>query len=86
MWDKHNEQFHLEVVEMIINGNEVAVHHRNCIKGTNAVIDSIETYRFELGHLSVVYFLKPRPRRPIRFRSNNFVALPRRRYLSKPSC
>ena len=58
MWDKHNAGFRLEVVETIINGNEVAVHHRNCIKGTDAVIESIETYRFEPGRLSVVYFLK----------------------------
>jgi hypothetical protein len=59
MYDKHNAQFRLEVVETIINGNEAAVHHRNCIVGSEAVIESIETYRFEPGRLSVVYFLKP---------------------------
>ena len=59
MYDKHNAQFRLEVVETIINGNEAAVQHRNCIVGSNAVIESIETYRFEPGRLSVVYFLKP---------------------------
>jgi hypothetical protein len=59
MYDKHNAQFRLEVVETIINGNEAAVHHRNCIIGSEAVIESIETYRFEPGRLSVVYFLKP---------------------------
>ena len=59
MYDKHNAQFRLEVVETIINGNEAAVHHRNCIIGSDAVIESIETYRFEPGRLSVVYFLKP---------------------------
>lgn len=59
MFDKHNAQFRLEVVETIINGNEAAVHHRNCIIGSEAVIESIETYRFDPGRLSVVYFLKP---------------------------
>ena len=38
MFDKHNAQFRLEVVETIINGNEAAVHHRNCIIGSDAVI------------------------------------------------
>ncbi len=59
MFDKHNAQFRLEVVETIINGNEAAVHHRNCIVGSDAVIQSIETYRFEPGRLSVIYYLKP---------------------------
>ena len=59
MYDKHNHQFRLEVVNTIINGNEAAVHHRNCIVGTNQVIESIETYRFGPGSLHVRYFLKP---------------------------
>lgn len=59
MFDKHSAQFRLEVVETIINGDEAAVHHRNCIVGSDAVIESIETYRFEPGGLSVVYHLKP---------------------------
>jgi hypothetical protein len=59
MWDKHNAQISLDIVETIINGNDVAVHHRNCIVGGNAVIESIETYRFAPGRLSVIYFLKP---------------------------
>jgi hypothetical protein len=59
MYDKHNHQFRLEVVTTIINGSEVAVHHRNCIVGTNQVIESIETYRFGLGTLHVRYFLLP---------------------------
>ncbi len=59
MFDKHNAQFRLEVVQTIVNGDEVAVHHRNCIVGSDAVIESIETYRFEPGRLSVAYFLKP---------------------------
>ena len=59
MYDKHNHQFRLEVVTTIINGSEAAVHHRNCIVGTNQVIESIETYRFGLGTLHVRYFLLP---------------------------
>jgi hypothetical protein len=59
MYDKHNAQFRLEVVTTIINGNEAAAHHRNCIIGTDLVIESIETYRFTPGGLHVRYFLKP---------------------------
>lgn len=59
MYDKHNHQFRLEVDTTIINGNEAAVHHRNCIVGTNLVIESLETYRFEAGKLFVCYHLLP---------------------------
>jgi hypothetical protein len=59
MWDKHNLQFRLEVVTTIINGSEAAVHHHNCIVGSAVVIESLETYRFTPGRLSVVYHLKP---------------------------
>ena len=59
MFDKHNHQFRLEVVNTIINGNEAAVHHRNCIVGSSQVIESIETYRFGPGTLHVRYFLQP---------------------------
>jgi hypothetical protein len=58
MYDKHNAQFRLEQVVTIVNGNEAAAHHRNCIRGTDIVIESIETYRFEPGRLFVRYFLK----------------------------
>lgn len=59
MWDKHNAQFELEAVTTVINGSEAAVHHRNCIRGSAVVIESIETYTFSPGHLAVRYFLKP---------------------------
>ncbi|MDZ4101483.1 MAG: nuclear transport factor 2 family protein [Hydrogenophaga sp.] len=59
MFDKHNHQFRLEVVNTIINGNEAAVRHRNCIVGSSQVIESIETYRFGPGTLHVRYFLQP---------------------------
>lgn len=58
MWDKHNAQITLDVVATIINGHEAAAHHRNQIVGTELVIESIETYRFEPGRLFVRYFLK----------------------------
>lgn len=58
MYDKHNAQFRLEVVSTIYGGNEAAVHHHNCIVGTDAIIESIETYRFEPGRLWVCYHLK----------------------------
>jgi hypothetical protein len=59
MYDKHNDQIELQVVATIINGNEAAIHHFNCIRGTSQVIESIETYRFTPGRLSVRYYLKP---------------------------
>ena len=59
MWEKHNAQISLEVGTTIQNGNEVALHHRNLIVGTDLAIESIETYRFEPGRLFVRYFLKP---------------------------
>ncbi|WP_313053531.1 nuclear transport factor 2 family protein [Pseudomonas lopnurensis] len=59
MFDKHNARMHLEIVDTIINGTDVAVRHRNCLTGTDLVIDSIETYRFAPGRLSICYFLKP---------------------------
>ena len=59
MWDRHNRQITLDVVATIIHGNEAAAHHRNCIVGTSTAIESMETYRFEPGRLTVRYFLKP---------------------------
>jgi hypothetical protein len=59
MYDKHNSLIRLEVVITIYNGSEAAAHHRNCIVGTDLVIESIETYRFHAGRLYVRYFLKP---------------------------
>ncbi|MEY2893500.1 MAG: hypothetical protein RJA98_3408 [Pseudomonadota bacterium] len=58
MYDKHNAQFRLEVVSTIFAGQEVVVHHHNCIVGSAAVIESIETYRFAPGRLWVCYHLK----------------------------
>ena len=58
MYDKHNAQIKLEVVATVFNGSEAAAHHRNCIVGTDLVIESIETYRFDAGRLWVRYFLK----------------------------
>ena len=59
MYDKHNAQINLEVVSTVFNGSEAAAHHRNCIVGTDLVIESIEIYRFDAGRLWVRYFLKP---------------------------
>jgi hypothetical protein len=64
MYDKHNAQIRLEVVTTIFNADQAAAHHRNCIVGTDLVIESIETYRFDAGRLLVRYFLKrPEPSR-----------------------
>ncbi len=64
MYDKHHAQITLDVVCTIVNGHEAAVHHRNCIVGTDLAIESIETYRFEPGRLFVRYFLLP-PAAPV---------------------
>ena len=50
MFDKHNADISLEVVETIYNGNDVAAHHRNCLNGTGLAIDSNTVFR--LGSLS----------------------------------
>lgn len=65
MYDKHNRQIRLEVVATLVNGSEAAAHHRNCMVGTDLVIESIETYRFDAGRLCVRYFLKPPPPGPV---------------------
>jgi hypothetical protein len=59
MFDQHNANISLDVVSTIINGNEAALHHRNCIVGTGLAIESIETYWFEVGRLFVCYYLLP---------------------------
>jgi len=58
-WNKHNTQITVEVVAMIVNGQEVAVHHRYHIAGTRSAIEAIETYRFDPGRLYVRYFILP---------------------------
>ena len=58
MWAKHNQQFELGVVTAICNGDEAAVHLDNKIRGSDVIIESIETYRFEPGRWFVRHFLK----------------------------
>ena len=59
MWQQQNAKIEIEEVTAIINGNEVACHNRNKVKGSTVAIDTIELYSFgEGGQLSVRYFIR----------------------------
>lgn len=58
MWAQQSAKIEIEEVLLAINGNEVAAHNRNKVRGTAAVIDTIEIYHFDEGRLSVRYFVK----------------------------
>ena len=60
MWSQQSAKIEIEEVLLIVNGDEAACHNRNQLRGTAAVIETIEIYRFEdAGRLSVRYFVKP---------------------------
>lgn len=58
MWDQYGGKMRTDIVELIVNGNEAAVHIRNVPlpEQAGASIPSIETYRFDEGSLHVRYF------------------------------
>lgn len=59
MWEKNQANIDIEEVAMIHNGDEVACHNKNKIKGTDMAIDTIEVYRFGPdGDVTVRYFVK----------------------------
>ena len=58
MWAQQGAKIEIEEVAMIINGNEVACHNRNKVRGTALAIETIELYRFDAGHLWVRYFIR----------------------------
>ena len=58
MWTQQVTKIEVAEVAVIINGHEAACHNHNKVRGTNMVIESIELYRFEAGHLTVRYFIK----------------------------
>ncbi|MBS0349264.1 MAG: nuclear transport factor 2 family protein [Proteobacteria bacterium] len=59
MWQQQNAKIEIEEVAVIINGNEVACHNRNKVKGSALAIDTIELYRFDDdGCVTVRYFIR----------------------------
>lgn len=58
MWAQQCAKIEVAEVVVVVNGNEAACHNHNKVRGTNMVIESIELYRFDAGHLTVRYFLK----------------------------
>ncbi|NHN38224.1 nuclear transport factor 2 family protein [Pseudomaricurvus alcaniphilus] len=59
MWEQNQPKIDIEEVEMILNGNEVACHNRNKLKGSDLAIETIEIYRFEdNGDLHIRYFIR----------------------------
>ena len=59
MWEKNQATIEIEEVALIHNGDEVACHNRNNIKGSDMSIDTIEIYRFDdQGNVQVRYFVK----------------------------
>jgi len=60
MWERQNASITIEELAAVVNGNEVACHNRNRVKGTERVIETIELYRFDAGGaLLVRYFVGP---------------------------
>lgn len=58
MWEQQSAKIEVEEVVVVINGNEAACHNLNKVRGTTMVIESIEIYRFDAGHLNVRYFIR----------------------------
>lgn len=59
MWQQNQANIDIEEVTMIHNGNEVACHNLNKVKGTDMAIETIEIYRFsDNGQVHVRYFVK----------------------------
>jgi hypothetical protein len=59
IWDQHGGQVTIEVVQILVNGNEAAVHALNHHIEKDGRINtrpSIEIYRFTDGTLQVRYF------------------------------
>lgn len=59
MWVAQNAKVEVEEVLAVVSGNEAACHNRNKLRGTATVIETVELYRFDEGHLTVRYFIQP---------------------------
>ena len=58
MWTQQSAKIEIEEVALIINGNEVACHNRNKVRGSALAIETIELYHFDNGRLTVRYFIR----------------------------
>jgi hypothetical protein len=58
MWAQQSAKIEIEEVAMIINGQEVACHNLNKVRGTTLAIETIELYHFDAGRLLVRYFIR----------------------------
>lgn len=58
MWAQQNAKIEIEEVALIINGNELACHNRNQVRGQALAIDTIELYHFDRDRLTVRYFIR----------------------------
>jgi SnoaL-like domain len=59
IWDEHGGHVTIEVVQILVNGNEAAVHalnHHRLAGGANTTRPSIEIYRFTDETLQIRYF------------------------------
>jgi hypothetical protein len=57
MWEQQNRRIRIEVLSCIVNGMEAACHHRNAMRDGDGGIDTIETYYFAPGRLTIRYFV-----------------------------
>ena len=58
MWAQQSAKIEIEEVLLVVNGNEAACHARNKARGTAVAVETIETYCFDAGRLSVRYFIR----------------------------
>jgi len=64
IWDQHGGHVTIEVVQILVNGNEAAVHalnHHRSEGGRVTARPSIEIYRFAEGTLQIRYFYPTGP-------------------------
>lgn len=64
IWDQHGGHVTIEVVQILVNGCEAAVHALNRHRSENGVDTtrpSIEIYRFAQGTLQIRYFYPTSP-------------------------
>lgn len=59
MWDAYAGRVRLEIVELLVNGQEAAAFHQNIRVESGLSNPSIETYRFEEGRMVIRYFSRP---------------------------
>jgi hypothetical protein len=62
MWELYGGKCTIDIVEILVNGNEAATYVLNNLSTDNGVQaePSIETYRFEQGNLWIRYFHRVR--------------------------